>query len=575
MSKFNKQYDVIMGQGPDLIAFYRANPCIAAYDLLGADLAPIQRIVFEDMWFKGYVIGVASRGFGKTYLLGLLAALSSLLYPGYRTGLVSASFRQSKLIFAEVEKLYDQSSIFREACLKRPIRGSDSCYIKLKSIAGHNGSFIEALPLGNDGAKIRGSRFYLLCADEFAQIPDQIINMVLKPMSITKLDPMKKVRELERRNRLIAAGLATDEDFEDDSINKFIATSSGFYKFNHMYRRMREYWNRMEQGGKNASEYIVHQVPYMLLPPGFLDENNVKDAEASMSDHEFRMEYMADMVSDSEGFFKASLFEACTLDSKFFVEYRGVPASKYIIGVDPNQGGKAECGLVIVKLGSDYNRVVRVMAIAGNTTQEITSTIQQLCEDFNIIRIFMDRGGGGKAVCDLLEEGYNGKTPILNRAEADNLKKDGKHILELISFNSAWISDANFATLALIEDKKLRFPERALSTGSEADDFECDKVDDLKKQCLSIIVTSTSTGALHFDTPKKSQNKDLYSAFILAGYGAKLLELEADGEQVSNIYSVGGLVRQHNTQQQFRLTSGAQQTIKQEALAAAVLKRRK
>lgn len=61
-----KKYDDIMEQGMDLVQFYRENPCIAAYDLLRVDLAGIQRVVFEDMWFKNYVITVAGRGFGKS-----------------------------------------------------------------------------------------------------------------------------------------------------------------------------------------------------------------------------------------------------------------------------------------------------------------------------------------------------------------------------------------------------------------------------------------------------------------------------------------------------------------------------
>ena len=92
----SKKIDAIMGQGPMLIEFYRNNPCIAAYELLGADLAPIQRIVFEDMWFRNFVITVISRGGGKTYLQGLLATLSCMLYPGYRVGLVVPSFRLSE-----------------------------------------------------------------------------------------------------------------------------------------------------------------------------------------------------------------------------------------------------------------------------------------------------------------------------------------------------------------------------------------------------------------------------------------------------------------------------------------------
>jgi phage terminase large subunit-like protein len=190
-----KNHELIMDQGIEMIEFYRNNPCIAAYDLLRVDLAPIQRVVFEDMWFKNYVITIASRGLGKTFLLAALATLSCLLYPGYRVGLMAPVFRQSKLIFAEVEKLYTRSPIVREAAEKRPVRGSDTCYLRFKSVHGVSPSYIEALPLG-DGTKIRGSRFYLVVVDELAQVPDKILDMVIRPMAATTLEPMENVRRI-------------------------------------------------------------------------------------------------------------------------------------------------------------------------------------------------------------------------------------------------------------------------------------------------------------------------------------------------------------------------------------------
>jgi len=543
MSKLSKNMDIVLQQGPELIEFYRANPCIAAYELLGVDLAPIQRIVFEAMWFKPYTMAVCGRGFGKTFLSGVLAALLTLLYPGYRVGLIAPSFRQSKMIFAEVEKLYTKSPILREATEKRPIRGSDTCYLKFKSSAGYNGSFIEALPIGNDGAKIRGSRFYCILVDEFAQVPQKIIETVLAPMSITKLDPMKKVRELERRKALIEAGLASDADFDEDSVNKMIGTSSGYYKFNHMYKRMREYWRQIDEGSK---DHAVFQVPYTLLPEGFLDPKNVENSRRVMSNHEFEMEYMAAMVSDSEGFFKASLIESCSSGSDFSVEVVGDKSADYIVGIDPNQGGKAKCGVVIVKLGKP-NKIVRVLALDGKTTQDITLALQNICDTYNVLRIFMDRGGGGKAVSDLLEEGYNGYEPIIEYDNKDKIKLKGRHILALTAFSTSWIADANFATLSLFEDRNLLFPQVPLGALDEKiqdvvyNSYEL--IEQLKRQCLNIIVTQTTGGALHFDTPKKGQNKDLYSALILAGYGVKALEHELDTDEGNILFGACGLVR--------------------------------
>ncbi len=475
----------------------------------------------------------------NTFLSGLLATLLGLLYPGYRIGLIGPSFRQSKMIFSEVEKIYSKSSILREATEKRPIRGSDTCYLKFKSVGGHNNALIEALPIGADGAKIRGSRFYCVLVDEFAQVPQKIIETVLAPMSITKLDPMKKVRELERRLSLIESGLATEADFEEDSVNKMIGTSSGYYKFNHMYKRMREYWNQIEEG---SEDHAVFQIPYTLLPEGFLDPKNVENSRRVMSSHEFNMEYMAAMVSDSEGFFKASLLELCTTGSNFDIELVGDKTAKYVIGIDPNQGGKAKCGVVVVKLGKP-NKLVRVMALDGKTTQDITVALQELCVAYNVIRVYMDRGGGGKAVSDLLEEGYNETEPIIDRGNKDKFKLKGRHILELTTFSTSWIADANFSTLALFEDRHLLFPSNLVSTTSELIQDGYELIETLKKQCLNIVVSQTASGILHFDTPKKGQNKDLYSALILAGYGVKALEHELEEEEESILYGSSGLIR--------------------------------
>lgn len=461
----------------------------------------------------------------------------------WSNGMIS---HNSKMIFAEVEKLYAQSPMLREACEQKPTRSPDSCYLKFKSVGGKTPSYIEALPLGTDGGKIRGSRFYLILIDELAQVPDKIINSVLMPMGATSLAPMERVRRTEQKNRLIKLGLATEDDFEEETVNKMIMTSSGYYKFNHMWKRMKDHWRQMDIAEKEGkeSQYSVWQIPHWDLPEGFLDQNNVDEARRISSIAEFSMEYEASMTSDSEGFFKASLLDACSIDSGFTVETRPDSKSKYILGVDPNQGGRASCGIIVVKIGS-VNKIVQVLEVKTQTTQQLTKIIQGICEKRNVIRVFMDKGGGGKAICDLLEEGYGDKTPLIDRTNDDHKHLEGSHILELIYFNPAWISDANFATKAMLEDKKLLFPEPPIGSTLDSDAKSYDTVERLKSQMLSIVVTQTSTGVLHFDTPVRGQKKDLYSALLLAVYGARIVEKELEGEGESLLYSAGGLVMQH------------------------------
>ena len=472
----------------------------------------------------------------------------------------------SKMIFAEVEKLYQRSSILREATEKKPTRGADTCFLKFKGTDISNGSYIEALPIGVDGAKIRGSRFYLIEIDELAQMPSDVIDMVIRPMAAVHLEPMQKVREIERIEQLIKEGLATEDDLQIESGNKMIMTSSGYFKFNHMWHRMKSYWKAIREDGKNT-KYAVHQIPYQMLPKGFLDMSNVDEARRTMSSLEFMMEYEAAMASDSEGFFKASLLEACTRGSDFTIQLRGEPGKEYLLGIDPNQGGSALFGLIVIELGYP-NKIVYVKGLKKQAHQEMTKAVQRLLSSFNIKRIYMDAQGGGNAIKDLLAEGYNNSTPILDMDDDLTKYKAGRRILKMINFSPTWISDANFDTLSLLENNRLRFPNVPRSS-SEVEERMYEQVKLLKSQMLNIIVTETSRGVRHFDTPKKGQNKDLYSALILAAYGAK--ELSRDLEYVEPKLESSGLVRPHRAGASFVRQIGG---VGNDYLKAAVLERK-
>jgi hypothetical protein len=190
----------------------------------------------------------------------------------------------------------------------------------------------------------------------------------------------------------------------------------------------------------------------------------------------------------------------------------------------------------------------------------------------------MDKGGGGKAICDLLEEGYGDNEPIIDRTNEDHKHLKGRHILEMVNFNPSWISDANFTTLSLLEDKRLRFPEAPVNSTIDAVDKVFETVSKLKSQMLNIIVTQTATGVLHFDTPKKGQNKDLYSAIILAGHGVRIVEkeLEDDGDPV--LYGASGMLRPHKggntTWNPIKSSSGPVLPVTKSGLQLAVLQKK-
>lgn len=453
----------------------------------------------------------------NTFLLATLACLKAMLYPGHRVGLIAPTFRQSKLIFDECGRLYQRSPILQAACDRRPTQQSDNCYIRFKSVAGQPGSLIQAIPLG-DGSKIRGSRFFTIVCDEFPHIESEIFNLVIRPMAATVSDPMENVERLQRQEVLLERGLISKEQIEDEiSANQIIITSSGYFTFNHLYDLYKIYRDEMLAGNP---KYAAFRVPYHLLPPGFLDKDNVEAAKTQMSSLEFRMEYEAAFIPDTDAFYKASLLDACS-NTSFSTQVAGDVGKSYCLGIDPARS-EDSFAICVVELGQPA-KVTHALEIQKMPFPKMAQTIEDICSAFNVTKIYMDSQGGGHALKDMLAENPAGSRagPILDPNDEVHQRKAGRHILEMCNFSTEFISESNFAALRLLEHREILFPsvpKDTVPTAAQEDSWHT--IRDMKNQMQSIELTETATGKHHFDVPKGGghgkQKKDLYTAFMLA-----------------------------------------------------------
>ena len=501
----------------DLVQFYRQYPELAAEDLLNIELSDVQKVVLKAMWTKRYVMSIMCRGSGKTYLNAVFACLKAMLYPGYRIGLVAPTFRQAKFVFEECNKLWQRSPILQEATEKKPTQQSDNCYIRFKAIGGRNASLIQAQPLG-DGTKIRGSRYYTILCDEFPHIPEDIFNMVIRPMGATVADPMENVRRIKIQRELLAKGLITEEEMErSDSHNQIIITSSGYFMFNHMYGL---YCTYLSEERKGDDDFAVFRVPYWLLPEGFLDKGNIENAKKQMSSLQFRMEYEAAFIPDTEAFYKASLLEACSQTS-FTTQVAGTPGKRYVLGIDPART-EDSFAICVIELGVP-GRVVYAVELQKQTFPKMAYLIEDLADAFDVSSIYMDAGGGGLAIKDILAENSrnNLRGPILDPADEVHIHKQGRHILTMCNFTTEFISTSNFSALRLLEHRDLLFPGPARDQEpTSAQEVAWETIKDMKTQMQTIELTETATGKHHFDVPKGEghgkQKKDLYTSFMLA-----------------------------------------------------------
>ncbi len=375
-------------------------------------------------------------------------------------------------------------------------------------------------------SKIRGARYYCIIADEFAQIPLDIFNTVIRPMGATIADPMENVKRVARIESLIKSGKARREDFEEGPSNKIIMTSSAYFTFNHMYETINSFKKLIAAGDKTHS---VHNVSYRDMPKGFLDEDNIINSRATLSSIQFRMEYEALWEADSAGVFKASLIEECRKLGDFTVSIKGETGKQYILGVDPARAADG-FALCMIELGQP-NRLVAAWEFYQMQFPAMSDLIIKICDTFNVAAVHMDvgAGGGGLAMKDLLaEESRYQNRRLLDIEDETTLGLSGRRVLYCFKPSPQTIAEAVYATLNLMENSQMAFPQtpQIMEKGTDVSkdlplkDEIYDTIQNLIRQMMLIEVTQSKSGVAHFDVPSggghAAQKKDLYTAFYLA-----------------------------------------------------------
>lgn len=528
-------------------------------------LAPFQSVILQTLWDKTFPILLMTRGGGKTFLLAVYALLRAILVPGSKIVIVAASFRQSKLVFDYIEQIHNYSPIV-QATTDRISRPNDA----REMIIGT--SSIRALPLGN-GEKIRGVRATDILCDEYASIPEEIFQVVVRGFAAVAADPIEQARQIHLENQLIKSGKLREEDRSGVSSNKIIYSGTASYQFNHFFRLysihkaiieskfigsaedINKSFNEEDkesyrlEGKLDYRDYAIVQVPYMALPEGFMDDKQIIQARATMPRALFSMEYECIFATDSDGFFKRTLINEATpgLDNdekSFSIELVGDPNYEYVMGVDPARktDNFSISILKIMKNGKGYRNVY---CYSMNNKNWITSVrkIRELLVKFNIVRMAVDSGGGGTTVEDLLQnkELFNrGEPPIWRYNDEEHLRFDGLHILDMVNFSPSWIGEANYGLAADIEHRRIRFPHRDTDTSIDIVSEEEARgtpyepwyeIEEQINELCKIVVTATKTGIQHFDLPdipttqqtkiSTLQRKDRYSALLLSAYAAK------------------------------------------------------
>ena len=505
------------------------------------NILPSQALFLCEMWNRKFPMLIASRGFGKSFILSLYSMIRALILPERKVVVVGAAFRQSKVLFEYMETIWNNAPILRSMCdaSSGPRRDVDRCVMRI------NKSRVTCLPLG-DGQKIRGQRANDIISDEFASIPRDIFETVVAGFAAVSSDPIENVKKIAARKKAAELGIEIEEATEDaieKKDNQIILSGTAYYDFNHFA----DYWKKWKaiiksQGRQarlrdifgedppkdfNWKDYSIIRIPYELLPEGFMDASQVARSKATVHAGIYQMEFGACFTRDSQGFFKRTLIESCVanegndnneailnIDKEpivFEAKLMGDKDKKYVFGIDP-ASEVDNFSIVVLELHKGHRRIVHCWTTNRGEHKEkvkkgysketdfysyCVRKIRDLMKLFPCAHIALDAQGGGIAVMEGLHDKdkiEDGELPIWPTINEDKPKdtdgEQGLHILEMCQFaKHEWLAEANHGMRKDFEDKALLFPRfDSVSLGiSSAEDAVKGRLFDTLEQCVMEI----------------------------------------------------------------------------------------
>lgn len=143
----------------------------------------------------------------------------------------------------------------------------------------------------------------------------------------------------------------------------------------------------------------------------------------------------------------------------------------YFLGVDPARYGRSYAAFVVSELTKDRKkiRLIHIETLKKSSLKELREKIKELDKKFNFKKIYVDDGGFGGGLIDLLEDEFKKRLrPLNNKAKS----KDGKRIFK---------EDLYSNLLKLMESEEIEFiNNKELIRGLEEVDVIEESNDDYK-----------------------------------------------------------------------------------------------
>ncbi len=334
----------------------------------------------EVMKCKGNMVLRSGRQVGKSTVIGLKAAKYAMDNSEKLIMVISKTERQSSLLFAKI--LFNIMLIDKKAIAKGKGVGQNPTKHR---IVLKNKSVIHCLPAGDTGFGIMGFTIDLLIADEAAFIPEEVWNSVIPALAITR----GKIWLLS--TPFVKEGYYYN-CFEDPTFTSFHTSS--------------------EDCPRRDDVFLAHK-------------------RKTLTKAQYAQMYLGQFVDELRQFFTdAWIKDICKGKRRKSI----LPNRKYFYGADVARMDRDEFTHEIFD-GTNEKAIEQVESIVTKNIPipESTRTIINLDSQYHFLKEYIDSGGMGITVCDLLRESEENKYKVVeinNASRIYNVDEGKKKIIK-------------------------------------------------------------------------------------------------------------------------------------------------
>lgn len=389
-------------------AYYRENPQRFVKEYLNIDLKRFQKFLIYAMMHNTHFMFWASRGLGKSWLVGLFCTIRCILFPGTKICVVSATRPQANEVLSKITDDFMKRHSWGSENLKREISyytvGTNKAVIEF-----YNGSWIKVVTSSDSG---RGNRANVLVIDEFRMVDKNTIITVLKRFLGDPRQPAYINRQ-EYKNK---------PELLETNIEMYM--SSCWFKSHWSFEKSKAYTFNL-LGGRDG--YFVCALPYqMAIKEGLKKRIEIEDemSEADFDETTFEMEMGCVPFGDTDGAFftfddisnrrklKNAIYPPSLINNKNLKIPDLVFNERRILSVDialmASKKQNNDASAIIINSAIPTNNdnytsnIIYMENHEGLTTDELALVVRRLYDVYKCTDLVIDTAGVGTPVFDML-----------------------------------------------------------------------------------------------------------------------------------------------------------------------------